>query len=231
MSEAIVEAMFKRANITKAKYKLILFDLDATLTEQRSIDIFAKEWKFKPKLKSLRKKLDSGKTGFRDISEALGLNFKNKTKKDVHEICKNIKLKKYAVDVIKTLKEKGYKVGIVSFSFYPIANYFVKKFKGVDYVFCPKLAENKGKYTGKVIFGQEWTKDCEKHNACKLGALNKIVTLAGFSTKDTVFIGDSKGDICAMRGAGFSIAINPKEGAELAASVVVENLLEIMLFV
>ncbi len=229
-SEQVVRAILKRAGVLERKHKLVAFDLDQTLINERSMDVFARELGFAGKLAKIRAGYEKSKTPEHELSRKLARLFAGKREYEAREACDKMTLAKNAAEVIRQLKKQGYKTAIISQAFSPAADYFREKL-GCNDAINPVLKTRNGRFTGAVVFpcqNNRPKRGCSRRAVCKLLALKKIAKKYGATLRECVAVGNSEGDSCMLREAGIGIAINADEQARKAANLEIENLAEIL---
>ncbi|MEM2918697.1 MAG: HAD family phosphatase [Candidatus Altiarchaeota archaeon] len=206
----------------KRKIKLIAFDLDGVLVDGRG------SWT------ELHYALGTEK--FSKINEALfysgKITFDEWAKRDValwhgieiqriEKIFSKTKLMKGATETLKILKERGYKLAIVSGGLKILADIIAKKFK-IDFVAANEFIVDDGKVAG--------IKNIIDMNG-KGTALEKIAKEANILAEECAAVGDFFNDIPMFKFAGFSIAFNPKipEIEKIADVVIKEKDLRLIL--
>ena len=134
------------------------------------------------------------------------------TPDDIVKTIASMPLMKGATNVVKELKKKGHKVGIISDS-YTLATGYIAKKLAMDFHLSNILIEKDGLLTGELRMLMGWDKvgcDC-KISVCKRFHLEKVAELFNIALKDTVAIGDTKSDLCMVKKASVGIAFNPKD--------------------
>ena len=100
-------------------HKMVVFDMDDTILKGRFIDACAKAFKFVPRLEDLR-------FSERDpiiLTKRIGLFLKGKTMDDLLDVAGSLAMVDDIREVVKSLKEKDYIIGIISNSYTLITNY------------------------------------------------------------------------------------------------------------
>ena len=84
---------------------------------------------------------------------------------------------------------------------------------GLDFVAANDLQISGGLITGEVRMPLGWDKiNCNcKISVCKRYHLEMYARKYGIDIKNTVAIGDTRGDICMVNNAGIGIAFMPKD--------------------
>ena len=231
MAEEVTKTIFEKAGLIK-KYELIVFDLDGTLIKERSIDYFAKKYGFHKRLLTLRKKLIAGKASELQMANHLAKEFTDKTAQDIEKVCEEIHIVKNAKEVIDKLKERRYRIYIVSQAFSPIVRYFAKKL-GVENFICPELVEKDGKFTGEVTMPVFENSSCKYHgkDGCKAEELKLVAKKNKVEMRHTVAVGDSRGDICMLEASELGILIGKSKDTRRAANIQIDNMAELLLYV
>lgn len=183
------------------KYKLIVFDIDGTITRHISSwryiheklglwDILAKKY---------QDEFLAGKISYRRFCELDAAHWKGIEKKKLDGAFKNLKYSKNAARSIKRLKRDGFKLAAVSTGLQFVTDR-IKKELGFHYVIGNRLNVRGGKLTGGVKINIS-------HGA-KGKTLKEIMGRFGVKRGEMIAVGDSEGDIPMVRACGYSIAFN-----------------------
>jgi phosphoserine phosphatase len=185
----------------KNKIKLVIFDLDDTLTVGTTIwELIHKEagtWEscgIKYWRDFCRGKFGYNKFIRMDIACWKGL--------PVEKVKRAIKKTKFTSGIKKTfakLKEMGIKIAVISSSLEIFANYVAERF-GIDHVHANTLEIHKGKLTGKVILSVP--------GLSKGRLARKLKKKLGLKKSEVVAVGDSVFDIPMFKEAGISVSFN-----------------------
>ncbi len=184
--------------------KIICFDLNGTLTDQDFIDILSLG---KKEAKEKIKELFSKKISSADFWNQLTLILRktgNASVDYMHHQVEDIfnNLKEGAKDLMIYLKEKGYKIYLISCS---------------GDVYLEKLAQKlqlDGFYAGaKFIFDENGElssieSECSENNLFKVEKVKEIAEINNVEVEDIVFVGDGTNDIGAFKITKNGIAIN-----------------------
>ncbi len=211
-------------------YKLIAFDMDGTLLEERTIFRLAEELDFKEELDRI---INSERAGYEKTLE-IAKFLRGLDVNDFLQIFREIPLRENAEYVVKTLKKKGIKTAIISNS-YDIGVDDLRKRLDIDYGFANKLIVNNGVITGEVIPHNENLKKrfprCKIHSICKRDVLLSLCKRLGIKTDESMAVGDGSVDICMLKEAGLGVAIGKDEKVIKEADIWIENLIEILKYV
>ncbi|MFH1664667.1 MAG: HAD family phosphatase [Candidatus Omnitrophota bacterium] len=183
------------------KYKLVVFDIDGTITRHVSSwryiheklglwDILARKY---------QQQFLAGKISYRRFCELDAAHWKGIETKRVEDIFKRVKYSKNARRAIKRLKDMGFKLAAVSTGLQFIADR-IKKELGFDLVIGNRLNTRGGRLTGGVTINIS-------HGA-KGKTVRNILKRFDVKPREIIAVGDSEGDIPMIRHAGYSIAFN-----------------------
>jgi phosphoserine phosphatase len=188
------------------KYKLIVFDIDGTITQHIS------SWRYIHEELNLWDALAekyqdqflAGKISYRKFCELDAAHWKGLSVSALEKAFSKVKYSKNAKRAIKDLKKKGFKLAAVStgLQFMPQR---VKNELGFDYTLGNRLNVRGGKLTGGVTINIS-------HGA-KGKVLKKILKRFNVTPKEVIAVGDSEGDLPMIKMAGYSIGFNSSSRA------------------
>jgi phosphoserine phosphatase len=120
----------------------------------------------------------------------------------LEEVAASLPLMEGAERLTQTLKQLGYKIGIISGGF----DYFGRRLKkqlALDYMFANRLeivdGRLSGRVVGEIIDGPR-----------KAELLGEIAALEGLSLEQTIAVGDGANDIPMLSMAGMGVAFHAK---------------------
>lgn len=187
------------------KYKLIIFDIDGTITTHVS------SWRYlHEKLniwdevaKCYQDKFLAGKLSYRRFCELDAAHWKGMRERDLKKIFEEVPYTKNIARSVRKLKDMGFKLAAVSTGLQFLAERITEEL-GFDYTLSNRLITRKGILTGKVIINIA-------HGA--KGSIFKSI-LKRFSVKpaEVIAIGDTAGDVGLAKLSGYSIAFNSSSG-------------------
>lgn len=185
------------------------FDMDGTLIQGRLVFALADRFDLSEKVRSIQSRPQI--TGH-EQTKAIAALFAGLTRKDLESAIESIPLTKNSERTIAVLKERDYRIGIISDS-YTIAAGFVANRLNLDFVMANKLEVSNGRITGKVDMPLGWDKiNCFcKISVCKRYHLEKSAHQFGVPIKNTLAVGDTRSDICMIQRAGVGVAFMPKD--------------------
>ena len=182
--------------------------MDGTLINGRLVFALGDKFGVSDRIKAIMSKRI---TGYKK-SEEIAKLWKGQTPDDIVNVIASIPLMKGAVDLIKELKTRGHKVGIISDSYTLATEYIAKKFD-MDFHLANILMVKDGLLTGELRMLLGWDKigcNC-KISVCKRFHLEKAAELLNITLDRTIAVGDTKSDLCMIKRAKVGIAFNPKD--------------------
>jgi phosphoserine phosphatase len=201
-----------------SKKKLTVFDMDGTLIDGRVVFAIGERWNFVKKVEMMMKLNIPNYL----ISEKIAKLLRGLKVTDVIKTIEKIPLIEGVEETFKILRQKGYKIGIISDSYTLATDYFGKKL-GANFTIANRLEEKNGILTGKINMPLSWAKrkNCLKHSVCKATFLEKMAKKYKIPLSQTVAIGDSIADICMIEKAGLGMAFDPKHPSLIEKAKVV----------
>jgi phosphoserine phosphatase len=184
--------------------KMVVFDMDDTILKGRFIDACAGAFGFFPVLEDLR----AAEKDPIILTKRIGLMLKGRTMDDLLNVAERIEMVDDIKEVVQSLKEKKYIVGIISSSYTLITNY-VKQKIGADFSLAYNLEFIEGKASGEVNLPSYFFGSPESvcgHSFCKTNALQYACEKYHVRMDNCIAIGDSKDDRCMVGHAGKGIA-------------------------
>ena len=219
-----VDIALQRDGLGLRAQRLVVLDVDSTLIQNEVIDLLAAEANCEPEVAALTERAMAGEL---DFEQSLRARVKLLT--GLHEsalaaAAANVRLTPGARTFIRTLKQMGFKVALVSGGF----SYFTELLKeelGLDHAYANELEVLNGVLTGRLVGP---VVDRER----KAALLREIATLEGIDRDQTVAVGDGANDLDMLAEAGLGIAFNAKPMVQHAADTTVNvPYLDAILFV
>jgi glucosyl-3-phosphoglycerate synthase len=206
--------------------KLALFDMDGTLSRDRFIVRLARRT---GRARRLAKYLDRPDIPDDERTRRIAALFAGVPRSEFEDATHGLRLTPGAQDVVVGLRQAGWRVGIVTDSFY-VASGFVRRRVFADFSVAHVMRFKGGVATGEVRLAPAMLHEsgCPKHVACKSNVLRH---LAGkVSPADVMHVGDGINDVCLLQAVGTSVAFRPKSPvvAEAARHVVRDSLRDVL---
>ena len=205
-------------------FKLVIFDLDGTLTQERSIweYIHKQLGKWYGFAEEYQKEFLAGEISYGRFCELDAEVWKGMKVETLSEIVQRVPFHSGVDELIGHLKHKGLKLAMVSSGLSLLSNWVRQKY-GFDYSVSNDLLYEDGIFTGKVKIQVYYDKKAEW--------VKKILKQFRVKPEEMIAIGDSRGDLEMFRMVGFSIAFNSScKDLDQIASVCIqsENLIDII---
>ncbi len=185
----------------KERYQLVIFDLDGTLTQERSIweYIHKQLGKWYGFAEEYQNQFLTGNISYEEFCERDAQVWKGMKVEKLLDIVKTVPFHSGVEALINHLKQKGLKLSIVSSGLSLLTHWVHQKY-GFDYSVSNDLLQENGVLTGKVKIQVYYDKKAEW--------VEKILKQFEVRLEEAIAIGDSKGDIDMFQMVGFSIAFN-----------------------
>jgi len=214
---------------TNHEFKLVMFDMDGTLLDGRSIVFFANKIGFREELRQI---LQSPMEPYKK-SIKIATFLKGSTISELLETFRTIPLQQNAHEMGKKLKEKNIVTAIVTDSYQFIVD-DLKKRLNFDYAFANNLITEKNIVTGELILHNNTLKRCNDgriYSICKGHALKQLCKKLEIKPEDAIAIGDGIVDINMLSIAGLGIAYKALEKVQKCADIVTNDLSVILKYV
>jgi phosphoserine phosphatase len=182
-------------------YKLAIFDLDGTLTKERSIweYIHKQLGKWYGFAEEYQAQFLAGKINYQRFCELDAEVWKGMKVEELLKIIKTVPFHPGVDELIHYLKKKGLKLSMVSSGLSLLSNWVHQKY-GFDYSVSNDLLQENGVLDGKVKIQVYYDKKAEW--------VKKILNQFEVSPEEVIAIGDSSGDLDMFQMVGYSIAFN-----------------------
>lgn len=211
------------------RYGLVLFDMDGTLLDGRTIFKIAEERNFKEQLLEI---MESDMKPY-EKTESIAMLLRGIEVEEFMSIFRTIPFTRNAERVVRELKKMGIATAVATDS-YHIAAYDVQKRLGIDHAFANEIVIQDNRFTGEVrMHNKHPVREgdaCRMHSICKRDVLYHLCKKLGIPAEEAMAVGDGEVDIFMLQAAGLGIAYNAPETVRKHADVTISDLIEILDF-
>lgn len=183
------------------RYKLIIFDIDGTITTHISSWRYIHErlglWQ--KQAFTYQEQFFAGKISYRRFCELDAAHWKGMPVKKIRKIFRHVRYSRNAVRSISKLKDMGFKLAAISTGLQFMPDRLRREFD-FDYTLSNRLVVRRGALTGGVKINLA-------HGAKDL-ILRRIFRRFGVKPRAVISVGDSEGDVPLAKKTGYSIAFN-----------------------
>jgi phosphoserine phosphatase len=209
--ELNIDLALQKMEAYRKNKRLVFFDMDSTLIDMEIIDEMAQRAGVHKEVSRITEKARRGDIDFEEaLTQRVGL-LKGLKVEELEKIRKEMKLSEGAEDLVTTLKQLGYKQGLISGSFHYFADH-LKERLGLDFAFANELEMKNGALTGKLLGDIV-------DGPYKARIVNVVSSEEGVLLDQTVAIGDGANDVLMLGQAGLGIAYNAKGKLERVANM------------
>ena len=193
--------MMRKGDQKNQRFKLAIFDLDGTLTQERSIweYIHKQLGKWYGFAEAYQKRFLAGEISYERFCEFDAEVWKGMRVEELIEIAQRVPFHPGVEELINHLKSKGLKLAMVSSGLSILSNWVHEKY-GFDYSVSNDLLHENGVLTGGVRIRVYYDKKAEW--------VGRILEQFRGKPEEVIAIGDSFGDMDMFQRVGFSIAFN-----------------------
>lgn len=219
-----VDISFQKDDIFRRNRRLICLDMDSTLTKSECIDHLAERAGVGDKVKAITLSAMRGEIDFRESFTRRVALLKGLDASVLQEVAEQTELQDGAEKLIRTLKQCGYKIAILSGGF-TFAGQPIKDRLEIDYLYANELEIKDGKLTGNYVGD---IVDAKR----KAELLGLIAQLEKIDLQQVIAVGDGANDLPMLNLAGLGIAFHakPKVKAEAEQSITTLGLDSILYF-
>jgi glucosyl-3-phosphoglycerate synthase len=209
--------------------RLALLDMDGVILNGRFIVELARRTF---KTGALSRYLDNPKFSAESRTRLIASLFSGVPRDVFTQTAQETPLSPGAIETVIGLRKLGYRVGVVTDSFF-VASEIARRRVFADFSVAHVMRFRNDKATGEATIAQAMThhpQGCGEHRICKLNVLRHLTGHSGFVLKDVIAVGDGENDICLLRAVPQSFAFRPKsEGVHDAARYVIDGSLSDLL--
>lgn len=205
-----IDLALQKVEAYRKSKRIVFFDMDRTLIDMEVIDEMARAAGVFDEVSRVTEKAMRGDIDFEDSLRQRTALMKGLRMDQLIAIRDSMKISEGAAELIATLKQLGYKLGVVSGGFRFFADH-LRDLLGLDFSHANTLEMKKdtltGRLEGEVI-----------DDAAKAKLVNRVSKELGILLDQTVAIGDGANDRLMLGQAGLGIAYNAQKGVAAAAS-------------
>ena len=199
------------------RFKAVVFDLDGTLTREKSIweYIHIRLGKWYGFAEEYQRQFLAGKISYKEFCERDAEVWKGIKVEEMMKIIRTVPFHPGVDELISHLRQRRLKLSMVSSGLSLLTDWVHQRY-GFDHSVSNDLLCEDGVLTGKVRIQVHYDKKAEW--------VRRVLQQYDIKPDETIAIGDSKGDIDMFQMVGFSIAFN-SSCAELdqIASICIRN--------
>jgi len=210
-----IDISFYVDNLYQKNRKLVVFDMDSTLIQAEVIDELAKLAGVGNEVAKITESAMQGKIDFKESFRKRVSLLEGIKADKLALMVEKLPITEGAELVTKTLKNLGYKLGILSGGFTFMGKY-LQKLLNIDYLYANELEIKNGMVTGNVI---SEIIDGEK----KADLLREIADREKINIEQTIAVGDGANDLPMISIAGLGVAFHAKPMVREKASNTISN--------
>jgi phosphoserine phosphatase len=188
--------------------RLALFDMDGVLLDGRFVVELAQITKKQDVLAAF---LDHPTMPDEERTHSIGALFAGVPTQVFEQTARHMPLTPGAAECVVALRRQGYRVGIVTDSYF-VAAETIRRRVFADFSVAHVMRFRGGKATGQVTLSPAMvhSQGCTEHAVCKLNVLYHLMERMAITADRVVAVGDGANDICLLRGVGKSFAYRPR---------------------
>jgi phosphoserine phosphatase SerB len=189
--------------------KIAVFDMDNTILKGQFIDSCASVYGFTEQLQEIRYTHKNAVA----CSRKIALLLQKFAVTDLIKVAESIPIVEDIIDVVKELKQRGYKVGIISNSYDVIVN-FIKTKIDADFAMANQLEHFEGRTTGQIKIPSYFYHNKDslcRHSVCKTNGLLYACEEYNARLEECIAVGDSENDRCMIEYAGTGVSFCSKD--------------------
>lgn len=211
-----IDIGFQEDNAFRRIRRLVCFDMDSTLIQAEVIDELAKRAGAGAEVAAITERAMRGELDFsQSLRKRVGL-LKGLPESVLGEVAASLTLTEGAERLVRTLKDLGYSIAILSGGFGYFGRYLQNRL-GIDYVHANELEIQDGLLTGgltgEIVDGQG-----------KARLLREIAAREQISLAQVIAVGDGANDLPMLDIAGLGIAFHAKPVVRQGAGQAISNM-------
>lgn len=192
----------QRDDFYRRSKRLLCMDVDSTFVKGEFIDELAELVGVKPQVEAITARAMRGELDFdAALRERVAL-LRGLPMSRAQQLCDHFELTPGAEELVRTAKQLGLRVGLVSGGFDFFVEMLKKRF-GLDFAFANQLEVEDGVLTGRVV-------GAIVNSQRKAQLLRDMAHVYGIQLEQTIAVGDGANDISMLQTAGLGIAYQAK---------------------
>lgn len=208
-----IDVAVQAEGLTRRSKRLVVLDVDSTLTQDEAIDLLAIEAGVGPAVAAITARAMAGEIDFTTALRERVALLAGAPVGILDRVWEQTALTPGARTFVRTLHRIGMKIAVISGGF----TYFTDRLKrdlGLDHAFSNELEVIDGRLTGRVV-GDPIDR------VAKAEILRTVAAAEGVPLDQVVAIGDGANDLDMLAAAGLGIAFNAKQVVRDAADTAV----------
>jgi len=197
------------------KYRLAIFDVDSTLIEQEVIDLLAAHTSHGAQVADITARAMAGEIEFDDALKERVALLKDLPSSIFSQVLEEISFSQGAEELLSTLKNSGYFVGVVSGGFHNILDELFAKFN-LEFLRANTLEVIDEQLTGRIL-GPIVNREGKGR------ALRDFADAYQVPLMQCVAVGDGSNDLDMVELAGLGVSYRGKPILNAAADVVITD--------
>ncbi len=193
-------------DIFRANKRLVVFDMDSTLTKGEVIDELAELAGVSEQVKAITQKAMEGELEFEQALRQRVALLKGLEEQQLQTVCQKLELTPGAADFIQVLQSLGCQTAVISggFDFFTA---WIAQNLNLDYHYGNQLEIIDGKLTGQL-------KGMIVDGAMKAKLMQELAIKESISLQQVAAIGDGANDLPMLSAAGMGIAFHAKQAVK-----------------
>ncbi|MEY3148826.1 MAG: phosphoserine phosphatase SerB [Actinomycetota bacterium] len=192
-------------------YQLAIFDVDSTLIQQEVIDLLASHTKHGAEVAKITSAAMRGDLDFDQALRQRVALLQGLPVNIFDLVLEQISFSVGAVELVKELKSRGYKVGVVSGGFHNVIDLLLKDLQ-LDFIRANHLEVSNDTLTGRII-GPVINRRAKAEALMEFSAQHQIYL------ENTIAIGDGSNDIEMINAAGLGFSYKGKPALNEVADI------------
>ena len=183
--------------------------MDGTITQERFVIELAKKVGCMDQLSEL---LDAQVIDSATRSQSIIQLFRFTHKSQFEQVARELPLRDGVIQAVNELRRRGYKVGVVSDSYF-VAAEIIRRRIFADFALAHVVMFDNGVCQGTLSLNAAFSHDdgCKQHTLCKSNVLRHIIDQSPqLANGQTIAIGDNLNDLCLLQQVDQGYIIEPK---------------------